>query len=327
MRLLRIQLVVCYKRPQRDSPGACQDSGRTAKGLKSSTCWAQTSWNMRCFVLTEIACIIRELHQEPREPAWWSIPPRQSGSFQLAFSWICRRVHASKQAFVAGHLWWRKSCMRSLSQKNQSAMNRKESFIIVPYLSLIAQTDFVDRVTDCIGLPNIFSAQAGTDKWTSSKLQSSLSLSVWWCVSCEEIQRLAHVGGKKCLVQFLWNSTFSSFFQSIIKWVCWDVLASSLSTAYLSWCLSWIFRRKALNRERSLRESALPQLVVRQFHHTVLACFGQDLEPNEHPKINKKACCHRWNHQIVYILYTHWFLSIHYMILYFLLSMHKPLFY
>ena len=37
---------------------------------------------------------------------------------------------------------------------------------------------------------------------------------------------------------------------------------------------------------------------------------------------NRKACCQRWNHQL--FVYIHCFSSIYYMILCFLLSMHKP---
>ena len=40
------------------------------------------------------------------------------------------------------------------------------------------------------------------------------------------------------------------------------------------------------------------------------------------PFFSRKACCQRWNHQL--FVYIHCLLSIYYMILCFLLSMHKP---
>lgn len=127
-------------------------------------------------------------------------------------------------------------------KKNQSAMNRKESFHIFPWLLKLILLIGWRIASDCqISSP----LKLGL---TNGRLQS---YKVPWASPFGHVSAVKKSKDKHVLSSSSGNSTFSSFFQSIIKWVCWDVLASSLSTAYLaylSWCLSWILSSQSVEQ-------------------------------------------------------------------------------
>ena len=86
---------------------------------------------------------------------------------------------------------------------------------------------------------NDFPAPAGADKWTSSckYLESSLSFSAWWFVSCEEDKRLAAYWLKNDVLSTASSSVIPRFSKALFS----RKAMSSLSTASLSRCFSWMF--------------------------------------------------------------------------------------
>ena len=85
---------------------------------------------------------------------------------------------------------------------------------------------------------NVFPAPAEPDTWMSScqYLESSLSFSAWWFVSCEEVKRLAEYWSKNDVLSTASSSVIPHFSKAPFS----RDAKSSLSTASLSRCFSWI---------------------------------------------------------------------------------------